>query len=38
MMRVEIELAESNGRSKLVFVDEKGLSVRSIAGYETDGA
>ena len=37
MLRSEIEIENSNGRSKLGFVDDKGLSVRTIRGFEIDG-
>jgi hypothetical protein len=38
MPRSEIEILNSNGRSKLGFVDEKGLSVRTIDEFEVDGS
>jgi hypothetical protein len=38
MLRSEIEILKSNGRSKLGFVDEKGLSVRTIDQFEIDGS
>jgi hypothetical protein len=38
MLRSEIEVENSNGSSKLGFVDENGLSVRSIDTFEADGA
>ena len=37
MLRSEIEVLNTNGKSKLGFVDEKGLTVRSVSGVETDG-
>ena len=37
LLRSEIEIVNSNGSSKLGFVDEKGLSVRSVSEYEIDG-
>jgi hypothetical protein len=38
MLRSEIEVKNSNGRSKIAVVDDKGLLVRSITHFETDGA
>ena len=38
MLRSEIEVKNSNGLSKLGFVDENGLSVLSVDSFETDGA
>jgi hypothetical protein len=37
MLRSEIEIESLNGSSKLGFVDEKGLTVRRIESFGTDG-
>lgn len=37
MLRSEIEVETSNGYSKLGFVDEKGLAVRTVESVEIDG-
>ena len=37
MLRAEIEIVNTNGTLKLGFIDETGLILRSVSGFEIDG-